>query len=87
MKHNVEANSIYVVVESNDLNTNVTLTPCLSYKEAQDVFHSIRDEYLEDAGDDSACVEEDEANLFAVRMTSTGEGNVIICVQIQKLWK
>lgn len=86
MKHNVEANSVFVVVESNDLNTNVTLTPCLSYKEAQDVFHSIRDEYLEDAGGgDSACVEEDDANLFAVRMTS--EGDFIACVQVQKLWK
>lgn len=85
MTHNVNANSIYVVVESNDLNTNVTLTPCLSYKEAQNVFHSIRDEYLEDAGDDGACVEEDDANLFAVRMTS--EGDFIAYVQIQKLWK
>lgn len=85
MTHNVNANAVYVVVESNDLNTNVTLTPCLSYKEAQDVFHSIRDEYLEDAGGDSACVEEDDANLFSVRMAS--EGDFIICVQIQKLWK
>ncbi len=86
MKHDVNVNSIYVVVESNDLDTNVTLTPCLSYKGAQDVFHSIRDEYLEDAGGDSDyCVEEDDANLFAVRMTS--EGDFIACVQIQKLWK
>lgn len=85
MTHNVNANSIYVVVESNDLNTNVTLTPCLSYKEAQDVFHRIRDEYVEDVGGDSACFEEDDENMFTVRMTS--EGDFIACVQIQKLWK
>lgn len=81
----IDMRNVFVVVESNDLNTNITLMPCLSYDEAKAVFQGIREEYLEDAGGNDAVIEEDYPELFSVRMSC--EGDFIVTVQIQKLWK
>lgn len=83
MKRLVDANDIYVVVETNTINSNVTLTPFTSYSEAQACFRRIREEYLADAGD-KPCIIDDWEQGFSVHMTDDGDYD--IAVQLIKLW-